>query len=606
MNDSKLPFQHEDGKIIEELLKNVSVVIKDSDAAEEKEIVHDFLRKVSNAITFVVVGNSSVGKSCFLNKLFKSALYDNEFEDSAKNIREYRYGAEEACLQADEYTTRIFRQKQELDGLQVVDTQGIDQMSQTGLLERVKSYIYKSSVLFAVYDARNVNDYEVWDLLEGVEAKKVIFILTKCDLTEAEIIEKNENRLRQYMGEAGLQAPVFRTSSKWEEEELFDKSGFEQIRQYIARQIIGPHPVLMKQQENLAELKEMLSHLSEAFECRKRQYEHDAIILRKIDSLMDDFVRNNRVHIDDLKESLRREILSEVDAYQNEIIAKLDPKKIKERFPNGSTDFMDYLNLINEGYRKRMTDNVNRRTQESVQDYLIGLEQVFERAVGYFNKRELLIDLENKFYGSMAESKKGMISRVTNNMEVTRDYYYTLTDASTELFMKLWKARSDRDRTVANAKAAGGVIGTAAGVGSGLAIAHVLGSAAISGAVAAAGTVLWPVVGAIVGAVLIAKIAKSIASANTFSELEKRTAEAVAEFKEEIAKTRVGMTARILDTVEKMFQQEVESVDRSFSEFRMSVNIDSKNIPALEEKLHVIKENMSQIEEMEKRRILEL
>lgn len=596
MSDRQLPFYYKDKQVMEELLKNVSSMIKDSDASEEKEVVRSFLQKVSEAITFVAIGNSNVGKSSFLNRLFQFALYERGNEKSTQNIIEYRYGASETSLQVDEFTTRIFKVQKELDGLQIVDMQGADQMGQAALLESVKKYICKSSVLFAVFDAQSVNDYEVWELLEGVEARKVVFVMTKCDLAALDIIEENESRLRQYMKEAGLEAPVFRVSSVNETEQSYYKNGYEELRQYVSEQIIGFNPVLTKQQENLYELRNMLGRLSESFELRRQQYESDALILKNINSAIDAFIRDNRVHIDNLKEVLRREIESEIDAYQDEIIAKLDPHKIKERFPNGSADFVDYLNLINEGYRKRMTDNVNRKTQESVQSYLNGAEQVFEKAAGYFQKRKILISLEDKFYGSMVESKKSMVTKVANDMEVTKDYYHSLSNASTELFMKLWKARGDRDRIIGNVDTAGKVTGAAAGIGAGVAVAHVIGAAAV-------GTVLWPVVGAIIGAVLISKIAREIASANTLPDLEKKVAGAIAEFKEEVAKTKIEMTQQVLDTVERMFQIEAENVDKSFSEFRMSVNIDSKNIPLLEDKLKIINSYMDQIKEMEERRL---
>jgi len=600
MNDRPFPFYYKDKQVMEELLKNVSSMIKDSDASEEKEVVRSFLQKVSEAITFVAVGSSNVGKSSFLNRLFQSALFEKENGKSTRNIIEYRYGASEASLQADEYTTRIFRVQEELNGLQIVDMQGVDQMGQVALLEYVKKYIYKSSVVFAVFDAQSVKDYDVWDLLEGVEARKVVFIMTKCDLATPDVIEENESRLRQYMKEAGLQAPIFRVSSVSEAEELYYENGYEGLGRYVSEHIIGVNPVLTKQQENLYELKNMLGRLAESFELRRQQYESDALILKNINSAIDTFIRDNRVHIDNLKEALRREIEKEVDAYQNEIIAKLDPHKIKERFPNGSADFVDYLNLINEGYRKRMTDNINRKTQESVQSYLNGLEQVFEKAVGYFQKREILISLEDKFYGSMVESKKSMVLKTANNMEATKDYYHSLSNASTELFMKLWKARGDRDRIVGNVNTAGKVTGAAAGIGAGIAVAHGIGATAAGAAV---GAVLWPVVGAIIGVVLISKIAREIASANTLPDLEKKVAGAIAEFKEEVAKTKIEMTQRVLDTVERMFQIEVENVDKSFSGFRMAVNIDSKNIPLLEDRLKIINSYVAQIKEMEERRL---
>lgn len=598
-DERSLPFYYRDKQLMENLLKDVRLAIKDSDALEEKRIVGDFLQRVSEAFLFVTVGSSGVGKSTFLNKLFQSTLFDEESPGSTTNIKEYRYGVSEAVVCANENVTRIFKNKEELDGLQIVDTQGTDKMEQGGLLECVKEFLYKSSVAFAVFDARSVKDYAVWDLLEGVEARKVVFILTKCDLEKPGVIEEHENKLRQYMKEAGLQAPIFQVSSKWED-------SFQPLREYVSREVIGSNPTLTKQQESLTELKKMLGKLSESFELRKQQYESDAAILNNINVSLDTFIMNNRTKIDDLKTALSREIESEINAYQNEVINKLDPHKIKERFPNGSTDFVDYLNLINEGYRKRMTDNVNRKTRETVQVYLSGLEGVFEQAVGYLNKRENILVLKDKFYGSMVESKKSMVYRAATQMEATRDYYHTLSGASTELFMKLWEARGQRERVLLNSKIAGGALGTAAGAGAGVAVANVLGAAAtaveLPALLVAAGSVLWPAVGAIVGAAVIYSIAKKIASANTLSQLEKKTAEAIAEFKEEVAKTKIEMTAQILETVESMFRMEIENVDKSFSDFRMSVNIEGKNVYMLEDKMSTIHSYLQQIKELERTR----
>lgn len=488
--------------------------------------------------------------------------------------------------------TRIFRQNECLEGLQIVDMQGIDRAGDTALAECIRVYLAKSSVLFAVFDAQNVRDHAVWELLETVEAKKVVFVLTKCDLARSDVIEQSEARIQRYMQDAGIRSPIFRIYAAQEEDDSMGEDGLDPIRQYITDEVVGVNSTLTKQRENLTELEEMLNELSVSFEHRKQQYQSDMCILNNINTSLDAFVLNSRTQIDALKEDLRREIECAIEAYQNEIVSKLEPSKIKERFPNGSTDFTDYLNLMNEGYRKRMTDNVNRRTQESVQGYLSDLETVFEQAVGYFDKRDEILALEDKFYGSMVVSKKSMVTKVSNEVEVTKDYYHNLSGASADLFMELWKARGRYERIVTNANAAGAATGVAAGTAVGFLITGALG-------LSSAG--LWPVVGMFIGAVLIADMAKKIASANSLPELEKRVAEAVTEFRAEVARTKVEMTAQILDTVEEMFRLELEGVDRAFVDFRRSVNIDSKNIPVLEEKLDTIHGYMQQIKELEGR-----
>ena len=262
---------------------------------------------------------------------------------------------------------------------------------------------------------------------------------------------------------------------------------------------------------------------------------------------------------------------------------------------------------------------------------------MLDGAVNCLNKRENILELKDKFYGTMAQSKKSMVYKAASQIEVTKDYYHSLADASEELFMELWKARGAYERVLANAEVAGGALGAVSGAGAGMSVAGTFASvmtaigakagtaagvkagvaagtaagakagvAAAVTAVNAVGAVLWPVVGAVIGALVIARIAKKIASANTLPELEKKTAEAIAEFRDEAEKNKAEITEQIFETIEKLFVRETEGADKLFMEFRMSVNIEEKNMFRLEDKLNAIQGYLQQIEELEERRGLEI
>ena len=61
------------------------------------------------------------------------------------------------------------------------------------------------------------------------------------------------------------------------------------------------------------------------------------------------------------------------------------------------------------------------------------------------------------------------------------------------------------------------------------------------------------------------------------------------------------MLADILKTIDEIFNRELTLVDKSFSEYRMSVNIDGKNIPVLEQRMEKIQSMLIQLEEIEGR-----
>lgn len=598
MEEKTMFFQYEDKKAMTELLENVQVVLKDTDAIEEKKIIKDFLHKISDNLMFMVLGNENVGKSSFLMTLFKGNIYENQDIVSTIGVREIRYGEEELMVPISNNVTRCFVTKEELQGITAVDMQGVNRLQDLESKEVLHNYIEQSDALFVVFQADSINDYAVWDILENVDTKKVVFVLTKCDTVTPDIIEKNEEKVRWYMEDAGISAPVFKVSSYWEQEGDVEKSGLSVLRNYVGQNIIGENPFLTKQRDNVMRLKELLTELSSSFENRKRQHEADLNVLQKIDTLMDSFTLNSEGLIENLKKDLAKEIEEEIDKFQREIIEKFDSKKIKENFPNGSRDLINYMNFINDVYQKRMTDNVNKKTQNAIRGYLSDLENVFDNATGYFRKRESLLKLEDKFYGSLAVTKNDLIEKTSYTIENTKDYYKTLIEASQELFMQIWNAREEYDQKVHKQKVAGGFIGGVGGLAIGsasVAALHITGAAV-------AGAVVIPI---LLTTFAATQIAKKIFAAKNEEEMEIKVKEAIEEFKGEVSNTKEKMVSEILEAIDGIFRRELSTADKSFLDFRMSVNIDSRNIPVLEERMSTIYALLGRIEEIERKGVIQ-
>lgn len=605
MNEGKNTLLFEDKKAARQLLEHVNLLIKDSDAIEEKEMVKQFLKKVSQPITITVEGNKQTGKTTFLNNLFQDIVPCNQEAVPTVGIREVCYGAEEAVISPVVYYERRFLPNEKLQGLRLIDTQGMDTITDKEHLAKIKEISYTTDVLIVLFSAESVNGMGIWEILESTDAGKILFVLSKCDCASQKQIDKNEMKLKQYMAEADITAPIFRVSAKWNQENV-EKGGFDKVREYIKKQIIGESPVLTKQSEDIQRMKSLLEAVSKSFDLRKRQYEADMVILNQISLSMNSFYEKSEPNIHRLKEELRAQISGEIDSYRREIIGKLDTNKIKKNFKGGNTDFQDYLTLINESYKRRMNQNVSSSTQRAVKQYLSELEQVFEEATGYFRKRKNLITLEDKFYGTLAENKKNMLVESEHVLVMTQNYYATLTDASEELFMKIWNARGDYDKKMLSSVTLGSSAGTLIGGSVAYVAANAIGAAAVSvgattATIAAIGTVLWPIVGALIGAAVIGSIVKKLSKAKNQAELEKVVRECINDFNQEISNIKQEMTTQILDTVETIFKRELSLADKTFADFRMSVNIDSQKVPFLEEKLNVVGELLNKITEMERR-----
>lgn len=592
MEEKNLPFQFEDKGLAQNLLQSVGELLKDSDATEEKEMVKNFLQKISEAMTFVAVGDAGVGKTTFLNRLFGGAVCQKEMTQSTTGIRETKGGAQEAELQVASYYVRHFVTMEAMQGISVVDTQGLDTLESKECIERVRAFVQKSDVLFVVFDALKIRSLHVWDFLAETSPEKMVFVMTRCDLADEQTIKDNRIKVQQYMSEEGIDAPIFSIGSG-------SDADVEELRRYIREQILGETPTLTKQQQNMQHLEGMLTALGSSFSLRKKQYESDKVILENINTEVDGFLSRNESVVNRLKGELRNIIATQIDAYQAEIISKMDPLKIRERCPGGPSEVEAYLGAVNENYRNIMNEQISATTQDAVRKYCADLQDVFEEATGFFRKRQNLLDAEDQFYGSLAKSKKEMLYESDTMMADLSQFYEKLAGASEKLFMDVWKARGEYDAAIQKKSKKGMITGGAVGAGLGgigTAIAAVLTEAA--GAV----LVLWPVIGAIIGAVVISKIAKKMAKAGAANDMWAVYDECVAEFKQEVAQIKEEMTEQVMQTVTEIFDREVRSMDNSFKDFRMAVNIDSRNIPLLESKLQTVQDLMEQIGQLKRDR----
>lgn len=567
----------------QELLEVLDSILNDSDANDEKIKIKEFLKDASSLLEICLLGNYQNEQVSLLPLLFTDV---HSREKSQEQIFvEHRYGEAKVEFQVNAHVTRLFEQTRSLQGISVVEIPELSVMQQDAQ-ELCNKYLEHCDVLLIAFEADDIGNLEIWDKLEKIEAKKMVFVIMTTGDKDSEQLQNDKRKLIQYVKEENLNGPVYSLGE------------LNEIRNYVNQYIIGDNPKIQKQFNNVIQLKGLLNELSQSYLLRKKQYEQDILVVSQINKSMDSFIMGNQEKVDGLKSVLKNDICVAIQQYEDEIVNKLNPMQIKERFPRGSSDFIDYLNFISESYRVRMTDNVNRKTQETIRAYLKELEITFDEATGFIRKRESLISLEDKFYGTMAVGKQQVISKLKNDLQLTNDYYRSLSSASSELFYKLWAERDKYDRKVNNATVLGTMGGAIAGAG--VTVGGVAAVGAISGGAASAIVamgVLWPVVAAVIGGVFISQMAKKISSSKNMLELEKNVQEAIKDFKIEVSKTREQMVTQIMDTLDSMFKQELEAADRAFADFRLSVNIDGRNIPLLDEKMRKVNMIMAYLEE---------
>jgi len=589
--------------VLSGLFEDMSVLIQDSDDTVEKEIIKKALQGLTDTITYIVLGEEGTGKTSLLRILFQD-IFEVE-EDMPGDICEYRWGEQEFTTPLIDGFQKKFLSSENMKGLTIIDTKGLNCVSDAAL-KRINKSAERCDAVLVVLDAGCVGSIRLWDFIEAFPSKRMLFFLTKCDLISSEELKKNIEKVKCYMKESNISAPIFPISIT--EDKLINGTvTLEEVRLHIREQLIGSNPMLSKQMQNVEEAKKVLVQLQDSFLLRKKQYESDADILRKINQSMDSYVANHQKVITDLIGRLTIEVNKDIDDYEREIISKLDPYKIKERFKK-KEDFEDYLNMVNENYKTMMNDSVNRKTIEAIKGCLHDLEIVFQEAVGYFNTRENILELNDRFYGSLSKSRKQMVAETKETVVSTSELYRTLSDASETLFLQIWNERKKYDAKIRNRKilstlGGGSLVGTAGAVGGvalggtvSSAVSGMVGLAASSGVASAIGGIAGVLVGGIavvglvgigviVGAVVVNSIAKTLYDPKAAGKMEEATQKCIGQFQAEVDHTRSKMIEQISTQITEIFEKELAAVDGCFTDFRISVNIDEKKIPVLEQKL---------------------
>ena len=601
MNNNIL-CQREEQTALNGFFEEMLAMIQDSDDSAAKERLKKTLQSMTDNISYIILGEEGTGKTSLLKEIFQDIV--DFHEDMVGDICEYLYGEQELATPLSEGYQKKFLTTENMKGISVIDTKGLN-ILQKYSLDKISQLVETCSAVFVVLNKDNVTSARTWDIIESFPSKKMVFFLTKCDLLSESEIEESMKKIKYYMQDCSINAPVYAVG-KDEDVIMKNMSTMKDVRFYIRELLIGKTPFLDKQRENLNETRKLLVQIGESFSLRKKQYASDAEILSKINQAMDGYMANHKSTMENLVNKVTDEINKDIDAYQQEIISKLDPYKIKERFRQ-KEDFMDYLNMVNENYKSMMTDSVNRKTIEVMKGCLHDLEIIFQEAVGYFNTRENILALNDKFYGSLATSRKQMVAETKEAVVAATGFYQTLSTASETLFMQIWEERRKYDQRIATRKVAsiggGGAVGGALGF---FAASHMAATvAATATTTAAAGVAAGSIgmiclvgIGVIVGAVAINYLAKTLYDPKAGEKMEKATQKCIEQFKAEVSNTRTEMIAQISEQIRTIFQEELMSVDGCFTDFRMSVNIDEKKIPLLEQNLLKTQNLLKQIEMM--------
>ena len=200
----------------------------------ERTISRRILSLSDDFKVLLVTGARQVGKTTLLKVLFQNIL-DIQGEMQG-DICEFRYGEQEYTTPSVNGYQKRFVPSENLKGISIIDTKGLNRLIKSSL-ERVNDLTSRCQAIFVVLDAGRINSPVLWDMIEDFSHKNMIFVLTKCDLLSGEEVSVNVEKLKSYMKEADIAAPIFPVSLS--DEIKMEETGLCELRSYIRNQVIG-------------------------------------------------------------------------------------------------------------------------------------------------------------------------------------------------------------------------------------------------------------------------------------------------------------------------------------------------------------------------------
>ena len=268
---------------------------------------------VKEPFLFVVVGEVKAGKSSFVNALLQSDICKTAADPCTDIIQQIVYSEEALEQSVNPYLRKIGLPNEILKTLSVVDTPGTNTVVENHQ-EITKEFIPNSDLIFFVFFAKNPYTRSAWELLDYVNSewrKKVVFILQQADLTKPEELAKNKEKLAELATKKGIKSPiVFATSVEYEVNGEQDRSGFNEVRNYIQQTLADGGTKKIKLQGVANTSDRIIDLLKKDLLAIQQQLDTDRVVVNKIKAKLQQNKRQSGFEL----ESLINRLLNKYDS----------------------------------------------------------------------------------------------------------------------------------------------------------------------------------------------------------------------------------------------------------------------------------------------------
>jgi GTPase SAR1 family protein len=297
---------------LDSILNQLQLLAIDINNQQLQLTIRNLRNNINEPFLFVVVGEVKAGKSSFVNALLQADICKTAADPCTDVIQQIVYSQDRFEQPVNQYLRKIGLPNEILKTLSVVDTPGTNTIVENHQ-EITKDFIPNSDLIFFVFFAKNPYTRSAWELLDYVNTewrKKVVFILQQADLTKPEELAKNQEKLVELARQKGITSPIiFATSVEFEVNGELERSGFNEVRNYIQQTLKDGGTKKLKLQGVAKTTEQIIDLLRKDLLSIQQQLIKDQAIVNKIKAKLQQNKRQSGFEL----ESLINRLLTKYD-----------------------------------------------------------------------------------------------------------------------------------------------------------------------------------------------------------------------------------------------------------------------------------------------------
>ncbi len=350
--------------------------------------IHNLRANIKEPFLFVVVGEVKAGKSSFVNALLQADICKTAADPCTDIIQQIVYSESAFEQSINPYLRKIGLPNEILKTLSVVDTPGTNTVVENHQ-EITKEFIPNSDLIFFVFFAKNPYTRSAWELLDYVNSewrKKVIFVLQQADLTKPQELAKNKEKLVELAGEKGIKSPVvFATSVEYEVNGEQDRSGFNEVKNYIQQTLADSGTKKLKLQGVAKTSEQIIDLLKKDLLAIQQQLDTDRLVVNKIKNKLQQNKRQSGFEL----ESLINRLLNKYDSITGRVKEEFREKLSLVTLVKGSFAVLfrtsksapTWMDELKQSCERELKASLGEISQDGIKHFVGGIRELLQSLV---------------------------------------------------------------------------------------------------------------------------------------------------------------------------------------------------------------------------------